>query len=82
MLDEADRMLDLGFIRDIRKVVAALPAQRQSMLFSATMPAEVGKLASGLLRDPVRVEIAPPPQERLKISSRCSSCPPRRSRRG
>jgi ATP-dependent RNA helicase RhlE len=67
VLDEADRMLDLGFIRDIRKVVSALPAQRQSMLFSATMPAEVGKLASGLLRDPVRVEIAPPPQDKPKI---------------
>ncbi|MBN8905328.1 MAG: DEAD/DEAH box helicase, partial [Rhodospirillales bacterium] len=67
VLDEADRMLDLGFIRDIRKVVAALPEQRQSMLFSATMPSEVGKLASGLLRDPVRVEIAPPPQEKPQI---------------
>ena len=57
VLDEADRMLDLGFIRDIRTIVAALPQQRQSMLFSATMPAEVGKLADGFLRDPVRVEV-------------------------
>ena len=57
VLDEADRMLDLGFIRDIRKIVAVLPAQRQSALFSATMPAEVANLANGLLRDPVRVEI-------------------------
>jgi ATP-dependent RNA helicase RhlE len=45
VLDEADRMLDLGFIRDIRRIVAALPVERQSALFSATMPAEVGKLA-------------------------------------
>ena len=59
VLDEADRMLDLGFIRDIRRIVAALPAARQSSLFSATMPTEVAKLAEGLLRDPARVAIAP-----------------------
>jgi ATP-dependent RNA helicase RhlE len=58
VLDEADRMLDLGFIRDIRHIVAALPTRRQSALFSATMPSEVAHLAAGLLRDPVRVEIA------------------------
>ena len=59
VLDEADRMLDLGFIRDIRRIVAALPAARQSALFSATMPVEVKTLAEGLLRDPARVSIAP-----------------------
>ena len=59
VLDEADRMLDLGFIRDIRHVVAALPTQRQSMLFSATMPAEVSQLANSFLRDPQRVEVTP-----------------------
>ena len=58
VLDEADRMLDLGFIRDIRRIVAALPANRHSALFSATMPAEVGGLAESLLRDPVRVDVA------------------------
>ena len=57
VLDEADRMLDLGFIRDIRRIVAALPAERQSLLFSATMPAEVGKLAETMLRNPVRVDV-------------------------
>ena len=51
-------MLDLGFIKDIRRIVAALPPQRQSCLFSATMPAEVASLANSLLRDPIRVEIA------------------------
>ena len=58
VLDEADRMLDLGFIRDIRRIVAALPTARQSALFSATMPAEVAKLAETLLRDPARVDVA------------------------
>ncbi|HTW71190.1 MAG TPA: DEAD/DEAH box helicase [Acetobacteraceae bacterium] len=59
VLDEADRMLDLGFIRDIRHIAAALPAQRQSSLFSATMPQEVAHLAEAMLHDPVRVSIAP-----------------------
>jgi ATP-dependent RNA helicase RhlE len=58
VLDEADRMLDLGFIRDIRRIVAALPDKRQSALFSATMPPEVGALAETLLRDPIRVDVA------------------------
>jgi ATP-dependent RNA helicase RhlE len=58
VLDEADRMLDLGFIKDIRHIVSALPSRRQSALFSATMPAEIASLAASLLRDPVRVEIA------------------------
>ena len=51
-------MLDLGFIKDIRRIVAALPSQRQSCLFSATMPNEVASLANSLLREPIRVEIA------------------------
>ena len=46
MLDEADRMLDMGFIRDIRKIVAKLPAQRQTLLFSATMPQDIAELAA------------------------------------
>jgi len=58
VLDEADRMLDLGFIRDIRRIVAALPHERQSALFSATMPSEVGALAETLLRNPLRVDVA------------------------
>lgn len=58
VLDEADRMLDLGFIRDIRRIVAALPDERQSALFSATMPPEVATLASSLLRNPLRVDVA------------------------
>jgi ATP-dependent RNA helicase RhlE len=58
VLDEADRMLDLGFIRDIRRIVAALPGERQSALFSATMPPEVAKLAGTLLLNPLRVDVA------------------------
>jgi ATP-dependent RNA helicase RhlE len=58
VLDEADRMLDLGFIRDVRRIVAALPDKRQSSLFSATMPPEVATLAETLLHNPLRVDVA------------------------
>ncbi len=59
VLDEVDQMLDLGFIHDIRKITAALPKNRQSLFFSATMPKEIATLADGLLRDPVKVQVAP-----------------------
>ena len=57
ILDEADRMLDMGFIRDIRKIVAEVPAKRQTMLFSATMPGAIKQLARQILTNPVMVEV-------------------------
>jgi ATP-dependent RNA helicase RhlE len=59
VLDEADRMLDMGFIHDIRKVLAKLPAKKHSLFFSATMPLEIQKLANSILVNPLKVEVTP-----------------------
>jgi ATP-dependent RNA helicase RhlE len=60
VLDEADRMLDMGFIHDIRTIVAKLPRERQTLFFSATMPQEIAELARQMLRDPAKVAVTPP----------------------
>jgi ATP-dependent RNA helicase RhlE len=59
VLDEADRMLDMGFIHDIRRIVAKLPLRRQTLFFSATMPKDIAELAEAMLRDPARVAVTP-----------------------
>ena len=59
VLDEADRMLDMGFIHDVKRIITKLPAKRQTLFFSATMPPEIQKLANVLLTNPAKVEVTP-----------------------
>ena len=59
VLDEADRMLDMGFINDVRKIIDKLPARRQTLLFSATIPLEITKLANSILTNPVKIAVSP-----------------------
>ena len=70
VLDEADRMLDMGFIHDIRKVVRLLPRERQTLFFSATMPQAIADLARDMLRDPARVSVAPQSTTAERIAQR------------
>jgi len=59
VLDEADRMLDMGFIHDVKRIIAKLPAKRQTLFFSATMPAEISSLSKSILTNPIRIEVTP-----------------------
>src|ERR1043165_2474872 len=70
VLDEADRMLDMGFINDVQKIITKLPVMRQTLFFSATMPPVISKLADSILHEPVRVEVTPPSSTVDKIDQR------------
>ena len=78
VLDEADRLLDLGFAEEIERILALLPAQRQNLFFSATFPQSVQALANTLLRDPVRVDVLPNPQDAPDIQQRAIAVDPSR----
>jgi ATP-dependent RNA helicase RhlE len=68
VLDEADRMLDMGFIHDVKRIVKALPVEKQTLFFSATMPKEIAGLAHSILHNPVKIEVTPPATTVEKIN--------------
>ena len=71
VLDEADRMLDMGFIHDVKKIITKMPSKKQTLFFSATMPPEISKMVKSLLVNPVKVEITPVSSTVDRITAIC-----------